>query len=144
MIQVQQDPITYVQQRAERFFTSGSVNAVELATQIIGEVLLLGGYEACAIRDDAWWVIGSNVDWLGNHPDYSAKELFCHIVAFPEAGANSMRAEILLMAFAQDVITKGAEGQVVIKGKVEASAKVWRLIDSRPGWKRAVAFCLAS
>ena len=29
-----------------------------------------------------------------------------------------MRAEILLMAFAQDVITKGAEGQVVLKGKV--------------------------
>ena len=55
-----------------------------------------------------------------------------------------MRAEILLMAFAQDVITKGAEGQVVIKGKVEESAKVWRLIDSRPGWKRAVAFRLAS
>ena len=144
MIQVQQDPITYVQQRAERFFMSGSVTAVELATQIVGEVLLLGGHEACAIRDDAWWVIGSNVDWLGNHPDYSAKELFFRIVAFPEAGANSMRAEILLMAFAQDVITKGAEGQVVIKGKVEESAKVWRLIASHPGWKRAVAFRLAS
>ena len=143
-MQVQQDPITYVQQRAERFFISGSATAVELATQIIGEVLLLGGHEACAIRDDAWWVIGSNVDWLGNHADYSAKELFFQIVAFPEAGANSMRAEILLMAFAQDVITKGAEGQVVIKGKVEESEKVWRLIDSRPGWKRAVAFRLAS
>jgi len=144
MIQVQQDPITYVQQRAERFFTSGSVNAVELATQIVGEVLLLGGHEVCAIRDDVWWVIGSNVDWLGNHPDYSAKELFFQIVAFPEAGANSMRAEILLMAFAQDVITKGAEGQIVLKGKVEESAKVWCLIASHPCWKRAVAFRLAS
>jgi hypothetical protein len=139
-----QDPITYVRQSAERFFTSGSVNAVELATQIVSEVLLLGGHEVCAIRDDAWWVIGSNVDWLGNHPDYSAKELFFRIVAFPEAGANSMRAEILLMAFAQDVITTGAEGQVVIKGKVEESETVWRLIASHPGWKRAVAFRLAS
>ena len=55
-----------------------------------------------------------------------------------------MHAEILLMAFAQDVITKGAEGQVVIKGKVEESEKVWRIIASRPDWKRAVAFRLAS
>ena len=89
-------------------------------------------------------MIGSDIDWLGNHPDHAARELFFRIVAFPEAGANAMRAEILLMAFAQDVITKGADGQVVLKGKVEESEKVWRLIDSRPGWKRAVAFRLAS
>ena len=50
-MKVQHDSITYVKQRPERFFTSGSVSAIELATQIASETLLLGGAEVCTIRN---------------------------------------------------------------------------------------------
>jgi hypothetical protein len=82
------------------------------------------------------------VDWLGTHPDYAPEALFFHIVALPEAGPNSMRAEILLTAFAQKVVTVGTNGRLIIKGEIAPTAEVWRLIESCSGWKRAIAFCL--
>ena len=137
------DAIDYVRQRPERFFRGGSPEPVELVTHIVGEVLVLGGSETCTMRSGDWWIISSNVDWLATCPDYDPKELFCHIVALPEAGPNSMRAEILLTAFAQQVITASADHQVIIKGEVSPDDHIWQLLASRPNWKRTVAFRFA-
>jgi len=83
------------------------------------------------------------MDWLGTHPDYAPEAFFFRIVAFPEAGRNSMRAEILLTAFAQQVVTVSANNQSIIKGNVSQADDIWRLIASRPDWKRTVAFRFA-
>ena len=37
------DAIDYIRQRPERFFRSSSPEPVELVTQIVSEILLLGG-----------------------------------------------------------------------------------------------------
>jgi hypothetical protein len=137
------DAIDYVKQRPERFFRAGSPAPVELVTHIVGEVLLLGGSETYTMRNGDWWIISSNVDWLATCPDYAPEELFFNIVALPEAGPNSMRAEILLTAFAQQVVTVSADHQSIIKGDVSQADDIWRLIASRPNWKRTVAFCFA-
>ena len=137
------DAIDYVRQRPERFFRAGSPEPVELVTHIVGEVLLLGGSETYTMRNGDWWIISSNVDWLAKCPDYAPEELFFNIVALPEAGPNSMRAEILLTAFAQQVVTVSADHQSIIKGDVSQANDIWRLIASRPNWKRTVAFCFA-
>ena len=110
------DAIDYVRQRPERFFRGGSPEPVELVTHIVGEVLILGGSETCTMRSGDWWMISSNVDWLATCPDYAPEELFSHIVAFPQAGPNSMRAEILLTAFAQQVVTVSADTDPLSKG----------------------------
>ena len=137
------EAIDYVRQRPERFFRAGSPAPVELVTHIVGEVLLLGGSETYTMRNGDWWIISSNVDWLATCPDYAPEELFFNIVALPEAGPNSMRAEILLTAFAQQVVTVSADHQSIIKGDVSQADDIWRLIVSRPNWKRTVAFCFA-
>ena len=137
------EAIDYVRQRPERFFRAGSPAPVELVTHIVGEVLLLGGSETYTMRNGDWWIISSNVDWLATCPDYAPEELFFNIVALPEAGPNSMRAEILLTAFAQQVVTVSADHQSIIKGDVSQADDIWRLIASRPNWKRTVAFCFA-
>jgi hypothetical protein len=134
------DAIDYVRQRPERFFRGSSPEPVELVTHIVGEVLLLGGSGTYTIRSGDWWMISSNVDWLATCPDYAPEELFFHIVAFPEAGPNSMRAEILLTAFAQQVVTVSADHQAIIKGDVSQDDNIRRLIASCPDWKRTVAF----
>lgn len=134
------DAIDYVRQRPERFFRGGSPEPVELVTHVVSEALLLGGSETCTMHRGDWWVISSNVDWLATCPDYAPEELFFRIVAFPEAGPNSMRAEILLTAFAQQVITASADQQSIIKGQASQADDIWQLIASRPGWKRTVAF----
>jgi hypothetical protein len=137
------DAIDYVRQRPERFFRAGSPEPVELLTHIVGEVLLLGGTETCTRRNGDWWIISSNVDWLTTCPDYAPEELFFRIVALPEAGPNSMRAEILLTAFAHQVVTVSADNQSIIKGDVSQADNIWYLIASRPDWKRTVAFRFA-
>ena len=137
------EAIDYVRQRPERFFRAGSPAPVELVTHIVGEVLLLGGSETYTMRNGDWWIISSNVDWLATCPDYAPEELFFNIVALPEAGPNSMRAEILLTAFARQVVTVSADHQSIIKGDVSQADDIWRLITSRPNWKRTVAFCFA-
>ena len=111
-------------------------------THIVSETFVLGGEETCAVRRGDWWIIRSDVDWLGTHPDYAPEALFFHIVALPEARSNWMRAEILLTAFAQKVVTVGTNGRSIIKGEVAPTAEVWRLNRVMLGWKRAVAFCL--
>jgi hypothetical protein len=142
-MQAVKDAVAYVRQRPERFCQAGFPNPVELATNLVSEALILGGHETCTLRQGEWWIIGSEVDWLRTHPDYSPRDLFFRIVAFPEAGANSMRAEILLTAFAHKVITVSGDGRDVIKGRVSQTAGIWRVLESRLGWTRAVAFCFA-
>src|SRR5262245_37051900 len=137
------DAINYVRQRPERFFRAGSPDPVELVTHIVGEALLLGGGDACTMHSEDWWIISSNVDWLATCPDYAPEELFSHIVALPEAGPNSMRAEILLTAFAQQVITASTDHLSIIKGDVSQADNIWQLIAAHPDWKRTVAFRFA-
>jgi hypothetical protein len=54
-----------------------------------------------------------------------------------------MRAEILLTAFAHQVVTVSADNQSIIKGDVSQADNIWYLIASRPDWKRTVAFRFA-
>ena len=136
------DAVGYVRQRPEQFVRTGAPEPVELVTHIVSETLVLGGGETCAVRRGNWWIIRSDVDWLETHPDYAPEALFFRIVALPEAGPNSMRAEVLLTAFAQKVVTVGANGRLIIKGEVAPTAEIWQLIEARSGWKRTVAFCL--
>ena len=53
-----------------------------------------------------------------------------------------MHSEVLLTAFAQDVLTSGREGQRLIKGEVSPSDPIWSCLADR-NWSRAVAFRLA-
>ena len=135
------DAVGYVSKSPERFFRLGAPAPIELVTHIVSEIFVLGGGETCAVRRGDWWIIRSDVDWLETHQDYAPEALFFHLVALPEAGPNSMRAEILLTAFAQKVVTVGASGRLIIKGEVAPTEEIWRLIESYSGWKRAVAFC---
>ena len=54
--------------------------------------------------DDTWWVVVADVDWLAS-AGRPLSELFSTIVPFPGAGDNSMRSEVLLGAFAEQVLT---------------------------------------
>jgi hypothetical protein len=68
---------------------------------------------------------------------------FQQIVPFPEAGANSMRSEILLSAFAEVTITIGPEGCSEIVGHVDRNDPVWAEMKKRKQWRRVIAFRVA-
>jgi hypothetical protein len=118
------DAVGYVRKRPERFFRTEAPEPVELVAHIVSETFALGGGETCAVRRGEWWIIRSDVDWLVTHSDYAPEALFFHIVALPEAGPNSMRAEILLTAFAQKVVTVDASRRLIIKGEIAPTEEI--------------------
>lgn len=142
-MQAIEDAVAYVKERPERFCRAGGPEPVEVATNLVSEALILGAREACVVRYGEWWVISSDEDWLQTHPQYVPKELFFRLVAFPEAGPNSIRTEVLVTAFAQQVITIGEDGHFVVKGHVAPTDTIWQWLKSPGGWKRVVAFQMA-
>jgi hypothetical protein len=86
--------------------------------------LILHGVPAHLETIEGWWIILTGKDWLAPDGAISTKPFF-HITAFPAAGVNSMRTEVLLTAFADAVVIWGEEGCIWIRG----DADHWHLPD---------------
>jgi hypothetical protein len=134
-----EDALAYVRKHVDMFFRTGRQSAHECSTSLLSNALVLGAREASIVRDGALWIVGADVDWLANR-SVAIAELFSRLVPLPEAGANSVRAEIAVGAFATDIAVVDAEGVVSIRGAVNESS-VLALLKPR-GWARAVAFTL--
>jgi hypothetical protein len=135
------DAIEHIKKRPELYLRSGKPSGLELAERLIGDVLLLTSGPVTASRNGPWWVITSPVDWLKRSCSGPLEQLFTRIVPFPEAGPNSMRSEVLLTAFARDVLTRDRSTVYVVKGPPSLAAPG---PDLAPGhnWERLVAFTL--
>jgi hypothetical protein len=125
------------------FLRSGQVNGRELAEAILGDALILTDGPVTVLHRGAWWLVVAEEDWMTRQSSGSVDDLFHKIVAFPEAGPNSMHSEVLLTAFAQDVITKDATTLCTIKGCVAEDDEIHGILQSNPRWQRGVAFRLA-
>jgi hypothetical protein len=105
------------------------------------DLILLGALPAHVDQIEGWWVVSADEDWLAADGVFSTRPFF-NIVAFPAAGDNSHRAEVLLTAFADAVVTCGVEGCAWIVG----DADHWPLPDrlkveiSTVGRRRLIAF----
>jgi catechol 2,3-dioxygenase-like lactoylglutathione lyase family enzyme len=69
----------------------------------------------------------------------SEDELFARLLAFPEAGDNSCRAEVLIAAFAHDVITGSRGSTRVVQGQVSADDAIYSVLG-QTSTERFVAF----
>jgi hypothetical protein len=124
------------------FLRSGQVNGRELAESILGDALILTDGPVTVLHRGEWWLVVAEADWMTRQSSGSVDDLFSKIVSFPEAGPNSMHSEVLLTAFAKDVITKDATTLRTIKGFVAEDDEVYGLLQSNPRCKRGVAFRL--
>jgi hypothetical protein len=131
-LQVLDDAVAWARSHAAQLFPGGRVDAMSLLSYVMADVL---GRGECRIAErDGWWVVSSDVDWLA-HASVSVERLFTRVVAAPEHGDHSLRAEVVINAFASDVAVWNGD-VVVIKGEPPASA-IW------PHGRRALAFRLA-
>jgi hypothetical protein len=112
------DPVNWVAEHPAMFFPSGNFEARLAAALVVQEALLSGASDVTVRRDAEWWVIESSHDWLPAPLDSDA---FHGVIPFPEAGPNSCRFEILLTAFASDVVTASQAGATAIKGVMSAA-----------------------
>jgi hypothetical protein len=136
------DALDHIRKHPEMYLVCGRKDGPSLAARLVSDVLTQGGPVVEAIQANDWWVVASETDWIRILECKHSRDPFTSIVPFPEDGPNSMHSEVLLTAFAQDVLTTGCEGRRVIKGKVSPSDPIWSRLSDR-GWSRAVAFRLS-
>ena len=127
----QPDAMGHLRRNESQFFRSGSYDPIELAGMIATEALILGAENVQIQSAGEWLTVTADQDWLERHEH----EAFHAIVPFPEAGVNSMLAEVLAVAFSAGVATSTRDGSRVIK---EQDSCVAHPVGQ--GMARAVAF----
>ena len=135
-LQIHDDPITFIRSRPQMFLRSARFTPEEAVEHLIGAALVCGA-TAVSIERSAggWWIIWSTQDWL---PSGASHSVFQRIVPFPQDGPTSMRPEVLLTAFAADVVTVSGDEMVSIKGLADDVRRTFVARNNRIG--RLVAF----
>jgi len=83
-----------------------------MANGLIHDLLLVDSLPIQVRRVDAWWVVSSGKDWLVQSDGSVSLENFRRVVRFPTAGLEACHLEILLTAFADAVVTRGASDEL--------------------------------
>lgn len=139
-IKIIDDAVSYVKRRSELFLGSNLPNDIGLLRWLLTDILVLGGQEIGVKRYEDWWLVGSNTDWLRPPPGLSLQDMFSRIIPLPQAGDNSMRSEILLAAFCEEVVVSGSDGDLIIKGGGEKIEGLRSFISTACPFERVVAF----
>jgi hypothetical protein len=108
------DPIAWVKASQSRFFPDGTFDVIRLLAYVMADVIVLGGGDCRIARRAAWWFVASDADWLAQ--EIPLRELFQRVVPAPAHGEHSLRAEVLLTAYAQDVYTAKDDDEFIVKG----------------------------
>lgn len=106
-IRVLTDAVQFVRDHPSMFFRDAQPSALACVEGLVQQILALGAADVAVQRHAAWWVVSSSFDWFV--PDLSAEEQVRRIVPLPELGANGCRAEVIVLAFAQAVATRGSD-----------------------------------
>jgi hypothetical protein len=139
LVEIFDNPIEWIKSRPEMFLWQQN-RGLQLLTNILSDALLLTDGQITALKKNEWWIAGSNVDWLSVNSNFSSKELFARMIAMPEAGQNSIRGEVLLTAFAKDVVTI-ANGQLsLVKGSIQGAEDFLLELNQKNDWTRLVTF----
>ena len=135
------DPLKMIRDRPGMFLPDGD-RGTGLAKHLEEEARLLGAAWVQVERLADWYLVGSDMDWcrVGRFRPSDPLDQFRRAWPFPEAGVNSIRSEILVTAFAEDVFTGTASERRIVQGG-EPPPQVWELVESR-GWRRVVGFRL--
>lgn len=106
--------LEYVRRDPKRFFSGDTPSAPGLVTWLTRDLLELG-HGTCTLRHvGAWWIVGSDSDWL-QHDRFSPVELFARAVTAPSRSDGDLRAEILVTAFARSVwITRDGDASRIV------------------------------
>lgn len=106
----------------------------ELAVNLLDDASTLGVQDVYKDFIDGWWVVWSVYDWLKIENDYSIIDTFNKLVPLIGGGLNAVRREVLLTAFAKDVLTIKDNKIELIKGEMPNLRWVKeRIIKDREG-----------
>jgi len=133
----------FVTDRPEMIFGADGPTPRSIAMNLAETAFILGASSTSVSLRKEWWVVSANLDWLAAHSRVptTIETVFWKLLAFPEAGDNCFRWEILTRIYADSVVTfSNAESDVsVITGSGIDAFTRESLIPSEK-WERIVAF----
>ena len=132
------DPIAHIRSHRDTYLPASGDISIYLAQRLSADAMVLGANEVDVVRSGDWWSVAADIDWLAKPCPCAVEKLFNQVIPFPETGPNAMRSEILLTAFARDVITSDERGMKVIKGESALGQEI--LASNSREWARVVKF----
>ena len=108
------DPFEFIRAHSGMYLPPGSASLGEkLVVLLVLNCLTLNVASLRIERVEDWYLVGSSVEWLkiGSGAEQGIHALFHRIQAMPEAGANSVRSEVVVAAFSRD-LTVWLDGNV--------------------------------
>lgn len=137
------DALAWVRLHPERYFVDGMPTAIELARSVWSDAIFCGSSEVVTHyeRHSDIWVIAAQAHWLDTDA-ISAEELFTRIVPLAGAGPNSMRSEIVVNAFCNEVAAFDSSRYVFTKGTGLVKSALNTLLMNWPSLGAGIAFRL--
>ncbi len=140
---ISESAIEHIRSKPEMYLPAG---ASSVGTKLVGLLLVdslaLGIHDVQIVRNKDWYAIAADSDWL-RRGKYALNivDLFDRLVPLPEAGINSIRHEVVVAAFACDVLTSVQDETVIVKSSDDKNALADGLaLCNRLLPMRAVAF----
>jgi hypothetical protein len=107
-ITVLTDVVGFVKSHPEMFFPGARPAPIPCIERLVAEVLALGAPDVAVERRQDWWTVSSSFDWFLT--DQSEEEQVRRLIPLPELGPNISRVEVVLIAYAEAVATRGKDG----------------------------------
>lgn len=137
-----EDPLEFIRSRPNMFLPFGKLSASSMAATLVDEALSMTGAKTSTFRVNDWWIVSCEADWLQRSPKQTIKTLFQQITACPQMGVNSHYFEVVLYAFADDLITFTPQDTELlqIKGHLPAPDEIQAAQELAKDWKRITLF----
>ena len=103
---------------------------------------MLGAKETIIEASDGWWFVSSDIDWLGVTSKVTVNEAtaFETTHAFPEAGVNWHRSEVMARIFSDCCFTVFNNKSILISGELPKAHQLRYLLALSEKWVRT--YCI--
>jgi hypothetical protein len=127
------DGLTFVRAHPEMF--RGLVHDGPAAAALLAEAALRGSSTSVTIsRAGEWYIVRAGDDWLPGDRDP-----FTEVIPFPALGANAVRPEVMVAAFATAMATVTSDGVRVLAGD---AGPIEELVPNLERGGRAIVFAM--
>ncbi len=119
------DAIQFVRRNPGIFFAEKKPTPLGCVQYLVMEAMALGATEVQVKRCGDWWSVSSPHDWFDG---LSVEDAFTKLIPLPQAAANTCRAEVVINAFAESVVTSNSTKQRTVVSGHEPPPHVWQIL----------------
>ena len=132
----------YLRKRQDMYFGSRGANPESIASSVAEGALTLGARRTMAMENDGWWFVCADTDWLQVATVTGADEesVFARLFAFPEAGVNWHRSEVMTRVFSDQAFSV-SDGRIFhVKDGPLTDAEIHSKVAALGSWARVIGF----